>query len=142
MAVDIYVYLGAMRGGRMELGYVQFATHKGLRQALNTEAITCDLIVKVEPSDKEFLMGWNSSCPGEIPRDVRRMRLVPSAKVVKKEKGSESGLELQVYRSEEEVGRNETPWLLIEGKKKESEGEGKPIYVGEGCVEEERRQQK
>ena len=42
--------------------------------------------------------------------------------VAKKGKGSESGLELRVYRGEEGVGRDETPWFLIEGSRTSRDG--------------------
>ena len=84
------------------------------------------------------------------------MRLVPSAKVVKKEGGAiaiggagkitgaagdedrsdgggggGSGLEFgpQTYRGEEDASRTEMPWIKIKGRKKKLEGGNKPIHV-------------
>ena len=74
VVVDIYMSLGVMTTGRMELGYVQFMSHKGLCHALDRGAIVGDQIVAVEPSDREFIMEWNQCCPVEMSPEDRGAR--------------------------------------------------------------------
>ena len=127
----------------MELGYVQFMSHKGLCPALDREAIVGDQIVVVEPSDREFIMEWKQCCPVEMPPEVRGTRKVLNARKVKKGESGKGGgdggsaMGSRTYRGEEDANQIDVQWIKIKGKRKSWEGKKGPIRFEESasCAE-------
>ena len=67
MVVLLHIPIGTISRAYETLGYVQFATHEGLRRALSREAVIDNQIIMVETSNMEFMLERFM----ELPRGIR-----------------------------------------------------------------------
>ena len=139
VVVDIYISIGDVTSGRMELGYVQFMSHKGLCHALDHEAVVGDQIITVEPCDREFVMEWKQCSPKEGSAEEEVVQKTLKARMVNKGESCEgdedegSATSSRVYCGEGSADRVDVPWIKIKGRKRRG-GDKKSSVRFEGSV--------